>query len=220
MSIRFHRGPSIITLFHDSSSSTSKQVLELLSSYRAGGRRGALPSASSGPGISGSHGESDVVEAANDVASGTEYLRQAASDPSGSRIELEVVDRKLNPPTPDQMRSIIDYLTVDPNANTSANAASDSKATYTPSGFNLQEHNRRKMALQQHLAKSGADGSSTSGMPKIKDGPIVINWDDGYATTSLEGVRDMLRRLDEQQSASHNDSTSRSTNTGSGCLIC
>ena len=182
MSIRFHKGPSIITLFHDSSSPTSKAVLSLLSSYTS--RPSSLPSPSLSP---PSNGESCIIEAQNGGAG--EYLRQASSDPpsSSSQIQLEIVDRNKNPPTPDQMRSIIDYLTTDTSQNQNQNQE------YTNSGFNLKEHERRKLALKPHL-----DASNSSGMPKLKDGPVVVNWDEGTATTSLEGVKEMLKRLEQQ----------------------
>ncbi|CBQ69409.1 conserved hypothetical protein [Sporisorium reilianum SRZ2] len=201
MSIRFHKGPSIITLFHDATSSTSKQVLQLLSAYNSNPHHpsASAASASSSSTRQESHGESCVVEA-------NAYLRQAASDPPRSPlIQLEVVDRRANPPTPDQLRSIVDYLAAD----TDPAAGAKKEAKYTSSGFDLNEHQRRKKALAQHLA-NGQTGKA--GMPKIKDGPLVVNWDEGTAATSLEGVREMLHRLERTPSEERKDESS--------CIIC
>lgn len=183
MSIRFHKGPSIITLFHDSTSPTSKQVLQLLSSYNSNPHH---PS----PSTSATYGESCVIEANGAGADANSYLRQAASDPPRPPlIQLEIVDRRANPPTPDQLRSIVDYLTAD---TTTAAGKAQKEPKYTTSGFDLDEHERRKKKLAQHLS-----GESGNGVPKIKDGPLVVNWDEGSAATSLEGVREILHRLEK-----------------------
>ncbi|TKY88550.1 hypothetical protein EX895_002539 [Sporisorium graminicola] len=210
MSIRFHKGPSIITLFHDASSSTSKQVLQLLSSYNSNPHHPTPSQAStSSSGTGGSHGESCVIEANGAGADANAYLRQAASDPPRSPlIQLEVVDRRANPPTPDQLRSIVDYLAAD----TDPDAASKKEANYTSSGFDLNEHQRRKKALAQHL--SAEEGKGISGMPKIKDGPLVVNWDEGTAATSLDGVRQMLHRLESTRKED------KSGKDDSSCVVC
>lgn len=182
MSIRFHKGPSIITLFHDPTSSTSRSILSLLSSY-------SNPAASPHkPTPSTDHGESCVIEANSPAPSdASEYLRSAASAPISLPIQLEVVDRKSNPPTPDQLRSIIDYL-----AEGTQPSSQD-----------------RKDRLAPHLSHAG---KAQDGMPKLKDGPLVVNWDEGSAATSLQGVKEMLHRLEkEQTNDSHKD--------GSGCII-
>ncbi|GAC95886.1 hypothetical protein PHSY_003464 [Pseudozyma hubeiensis SY62] len=205
MSIRFHKGPSIITLFHDSTSSTSKQVLQLLSSYNSNPHQ-PTPAATSSSSAPGSHGESCIVEAHGSGADVNAYLRQAASDPPRSPlIQLEVVDRKSNPPTPDQMRSIVDYLVAD----TSDTQQKEKK--YTTTGFDLNEHERRKLALKKHLKD---DPTGASGMPKIKDGPLVVNWDEGIAATDLQGVKDMLKRLQEDARAEGKKDPEK------GCVIC
>lgn len=187
---------------HDSTSSTSKQVLELLTSYNSQlNHRSAVPSTRS------SHRESCVVEANGSGADVNSYLRQAADPPRSPLFQLEIVDRQSNPPTPDQMRSIIDYLVSDPPSSSSL--SSSREKLYTSSAFDLAEHERRKLALKQHLANTGEQ----SGMPKIKDGPLVVNWDDGSATTSLQGVQHMLKRLQDQ---AHTDDTSPHS---PGCLV-
>lgn len=194
---------------HDSSSSTSKQVLQLLSSYNA--RRGTVHASPTPAHASPSHGESDIVEAHNTPGGGgMEFLRQAAADnPRTLPIELEIVDRRTNPPTSDQMRSIIDYLAAEPRPAESAE--SEKEAQYTSSGFNVTEHERRQKALQPHLATASGEATG-AGMPKIKDGPLIVNWDEGFATTSLEGVQDMLKRLQQDQPEKTKDS--------GGCTIC
>ena len=78
----------------------------------------------------------------------------------------------------------------------------------------MAEHERRKKALAQHLAK----GEGGSGMPKIKDGPLVVNWDEGSAATSVEGVREMLKRLEDE--ARKEDEARSKGREGSGCVIC
>ena len=198
---------SLLAIYsHDSSSSTSKQVLQLLTSYNNPHRPTPTPSA-------GGHGESCVIEAngsgadATYTSDATSYLRQAASDlPTTPPIQLEIVDRKANPPTADQLRSIVDYLATDPNPT-------KQPPKYTTSGFNLTEHERRKKTLAQHLAKNDTE----NGMPKIKDGPLVVNWDEGSAATSLEGVKLMLQRL-EAQSATEDAKADK--DGSSGCIIC
>lgn len=56
-------------------------------------------------------------------------------------------------------------------------------------------------------------------MPKIKDGPLVVNWDEGTAATSLEGVKEMLARLEAQ--AKHDESTRiHDKRAGGSCTIC
>jgi hypothetical protein len=144
---------------------------------------------------SGSHGESCVVEANGGGVGASEYLRQAAEPPSESAFQLEVVDRKANPPTAHQLRSIIDYLASSAESQQSEGKieAKRAKPRYTPSGFDLKAHEQRRTALAQHLVDSDA------GMPRIKDGPIVVNWDEGSAATSLEGVQHMLARLQQQR---------------------
>ncbi|SPO23985.1 uncharacterized protein UTRI_03474_B [Ustilago trichophora] len=212
MSIRFHKGPSIITLFHDSSSATSKQVLQLLTSYNNPHR--PSPAAAAG---SGSHGESCIIEANGSgsdpthTSNATSYLRNLASDPPTTpAIQLEIVDRKANPPTPDQLRSIVDYL-----ATTDPTHPNDSKKIprYTTSGFDLAEHERRKKALAQHLKSDGGHG----GMPKIKDGPLVVNWDEGSAATSLQGVREMLMRLERSNA---DQGREKGEKDSGGCIVC
>ncbi len=54
------------------------------------------------------------------------------------------------------------------------------------------------MALKKHL-DNGVEGKG--GMPKIKEGPLVVNWDEGTAATSLEGVKEMLARLERRARA-------------------
>ncbi|SNX86434.1 uncharacterized protein MEPE_05143 [Melanopsichium pennsylvanicum] len=238
MSIRFHKGPSIITLFHDTTSPTSKQVLQLLTNYSRNPHiLTASVSVSNPTSSSGSHGESCIVEAngggadATNTSEATSYLRQAASDfgLTGNAIQLEVVDRQANPPTADQLRSIVDYLAADPTS--SMNNKLEPK--YTSTGFDLNEHNRRKKALAQHLSTSNSAKGTTnsnndnnnnnySRMPKIKDGPLVVNWDEGTAATSLEGVKQMLERLQDQAQAHQaaNSNSNHASNGGGGCTIC
>lgn len=115
-----------------------------------------------------------------------------------------MVDRHSHPPTPDQLRSIIDYLAADPNPT------ENEKKEYTSTGFDLREHERRKMALKKHL-DNGAEGKG--GMPKIKEGPLVVNWDEGSAATSLEGVKEMLARLERE-------SKGKEAKEGGGCVVC
>ncbi|SOV07835.1 uncharacterized protein UDID_07144 [Ustilago sp. UG-2017a] len=235
MSFRYHKGPSIITLFHDPSSSTSKQILKLLSSYnktnsRLSNRHHPSPSASAASSSSGSaanNGESCVIEA-NGGGVG-EYLGNAASDPpSNSAIQLEVVDRSANPPTPDQMRSIIDYLAAGTTATTSAPSsaagfnptdtgiAQPDGERYTNTGFNIEEHGKRKLTLPHHLATSSARARKDSEIPEIKDGPIIVNWDQGTAATSLEGVKQMLVRIERSAS----EEKSGKGEGGGGCVVC
>ncbi|CCF50153.1 hypothetical protein NDA11_000260 [Ustilago hordei] len=235
MSFRYHKGPSIITLFHDPSSSTSKQILNLLSSYnktnsRLSNRHHPSPSASAAPSSSGSaanNGESCVIEA-NGGGVG-EYLGNAASDPpSNSVIQLEVVDRTANPPTPDQMRSIIDYLASGTTATTSTPSsaaglnptdtriAQPDREKITNTAFNMEEHEKIKFPLPHHLATSSAPARKDSAMPEIKDGPIIVNWDQGTAATSLEGVKQMLVRIERSAS----EEKSGKSEGGGGCVVC
>ncbi|EST09165.1 Thioredoxin-like fold [Kalmanozyma brasiliensis GHG001] len=203
MSFRYHKSPSVVTLFHDPSSSASKQVLQLLTAYNAAQTNPHRPTPSSA-----SNGESCIVEANGGGADVNAYLRAAASDPPRSPlIQLEIVDRKTNPPTPDQMRSIVDYLVSDPSPTS---PLGEEKARYTASGFDLREHERRKLALKKHLADEKGGG-----MPKIKDGPLVVNWDEGVAATDVEGVKEMLERLKreaEEEKGREKD--------GGGCVVC
>ncbi len=55
-------------------------------------------------------------------------------------------------------------------------------------------------------------------MPRIKDGPLVVNWDEGTAATSLEGVKEMLKRLEDQ--AKKEEEESKASKGGGGCVIC
>lgn len=103
------------------------------------------------------------------------------------------------------MRSIVDYLVAD----TSDTEQKEKK--YTTTGFDLNEHERRKLALKKHLK---ADSAGASGMPKIKDGPLVVNWDEGVAATDLQGVKDMLKRLQEDAPAEGKKDPEK------GCVIC
>lgn len=187
-------------------------MLQLLSSYNNKLSNPHHVSASSAA-APGTNGESCVVEA-NGGGAG-EYLRQAASEPpTPSPIQLEVVDRKANPPTPDQLRSIIDYLASD---TTAPSSSTDAAPKYTTSGFDLNQHNRRKQALAPHLSSAGNNGDADGGMPKIKDGPLVVNWDEGTAATSLEGVKQMLKRLEDQAAT---DGTGKSERGGTSCIVC
>lgn len=55
-------------------------------------------------------------------------------------------------------------------------------------------------------------------MPKIKDGPIIVNWDQGTAATSLEGVKEMLAKM-EEEARKEADITAKEKD-GGGCVIC
>ncbi|SPO24206.1 uncharacterized protein UTRI_03474 [Ustilago trichophora] len=226
MSIRFHKGPSIITLFHDSSSATSKQVLQLLTSYNNPHRPSTAAVASGLASGSGSHGESCIIEANGSgsdpthTSNATSYLRNLASDPpTPPAIQLEIVDRKANPPTPDQLRSIVDYLatttTTDTTDSTSSSSHDRKKSSkHTTSIFDLSQHEKRKRNLAQHLKSDSGQG----GMPKIKDGPLVVNWDEGTAATSLEGVKQMLMRLERSNNA--NQARGEGDKDAGGCIVC
>ncbi|KAN0065465.1 hypothetical protein ACQY0O_001301 [Thecaphora frezii] len=240
MSFRFHKGPALVTLFHDKSSPASRAIFNLLSSqhaHRDAPSSDAPPAspASPAPPSSSSSSSSSVSQNNSGDASGSEagagaggggggwgsaYLRQAATDPSSAPFEFEVVDRSVQPPTPDQMRSILQYLERSPAPTSHAAQVAADTSTAT------NEAQRRRQILQTRLNQSKSDTQAqtqtqtTNTSSQISNGPLVVHWDEGFATNSLQGVQAMLERIQQQQQQrSATTANSTSNRPGGSCIV-
>ena len=227
------------------------------------------------------------------------YLKRAAEEPAGGGeygdFELEVQDRRRQPPTDSQMKSILQYLKItpappplpssmaqsqddapvaDPEASSEdgpslgkpkldakgaammrkvkemqlkmreaqeqaqrekqqvvmdAGAKVDSLPRPPLSGTSTAADSARRdepilqqapqqqsnaqsqvSSLLDHLTPS----SSPAGAPSLREGPILVWWDEGKATTSLQGVQAMLEAM-KQQNASEGGKGS----TSGGCVV-
>lgn len=116
------------------------------------------------------------------------------------------------------MRSILQYLKNGPGAPAVApidphpaaqsqhqGAAANSAAEGAGEGAATEGGS----SLKAHLEQGSSSGGDV-GAPRLRSGPLVVNWDEGWATTSVEGVQAMLAKMEQEQEQAKD---------GGGCVV-
>lgn len=192
MSVRFHRGTPLLTLFHDPKSAASRRLLAQL-------QRKLAPK-----------------DASAEVGDASAYLRLAASSSTDTPLaELEVRDRHKAPPTEQQWKTIRAYL---PSHIAAPSTVADKQQAYnaTKQGADSTEQasiadaqaamptKPEGQAAQQASSESrqveeDEDGADTAHLPvRLRPGPILIAWEAGKVATDEESALRMLHELEEE----------------------
>lgn len=212
------------SLSHDARSSQSQQALALIRQAQRGSPHG-----------------SNANTNTNDSSS-TVFLKEAASPASSSLdLQLEVRERQKEPPTPGQIRTILEYLKASPSSSLAgavaaaaaqAGAAPESHPAAVGGGTSLvagskpgsarpqgAKRTRVKAAQQQPDDASNATDESSVAR-RLESSPLLlVDWDAGRASTDLAGVQEMIERWREEQASGKRSGGASSSDEGGRCVV-
>lgn len=215
---------------HDLRSPQSQQALALLRQAQRGGDGGSSSSTPSN----------------SNEGNGAIFLKEASSPASSSLdLQLEIKERAKEPPTPGQLRTILEYLKASPPPPPTAAAANFSvegapattrstpenhPAAVGGAGIGARPQTKRptnpppgvtRTRVKNTLEDDDSAASSESAVSRhLESSPLLlVDWDAGRASTDLAGVQEMIERWREEQASGKQGGQASKSDAGGNCVV-